>query len=231
MALNELTPAKWWYVMRREVMSGLVLGGILGSIAFIRISIWQQLHWANYGMKGTGNYWYLTGLTVSFSLVGIVLWGTLSGSMIPMVLKKLNLDPATSSAPFVATLVDVTGLIIYFSFAAMILNGTLLNNADKMPLIATHIDKEVVINLVLPKGGAPEGRQPFYVNDTTLRVPITGKSSDIWEFPKKTGYYLAEEFTVRANPDSAFYDVVFSKAAKYLFLYPDGANMRALNFR
>ena len=126
MALNELTPKRWWYVMRREALSGLTLGLILGSIGFVRITIWQSLGWANYDPKHHGHYWYLVAITVFFSLIGIVLWGTLSGSMIPIILKRLKLDPATSSAPFVATLVDVTGLIIYFTIAALILKGTLL---------------------------------------------------------------------------------------------------------
>ncbi len=125
MALKELTPSKWWYVMRREIFSGLTLGLILGTIGFIRIAIWQKLHWANYG-GANGEYWYLVATTVFFSLIGVVMWGTLSGSMIPIILKRIKLDPATSSAPFVATLVDVTGVIIYFSVAATILRTTLL---------------------------------------------------------------------------------------------------------
>lgn len=119
MALKELSYKDWWYVMRREVLSGLTLGLILGIIGFIRIAIWQKLGWYNYG--GSFN-WALVGLTVSLTLVGIVMWGTLSGSMIPMILKRFKLDPAASSAPFVATLVDVTGLIIYFSVAALVLH-------------------------------------------------------------------------------------------------------------
>lgn len=119
MALKELSVKDWWYVMRREIFSGLTLGSILGAIGFIRIAIWQNLGWYDYGHQFP---WALVGLTVAFSLIGIVLWGTLSGSMIPMILKRLKLDPATSSAPFVATLVDVTGLIIYFTVAAMILH-------------------------------------------------------------------------------------------------------------
>ena len=126
MALNELTPRRWWYVMRREIFSGLTLGVILGTIGLIRITIWQEFHWANYDPKHGGHYWYLVAITVFLSLIGIVLWGTLSGSMIPIVLKRLKVDPATSSAPFVATLVDVTGLVIYFTIAAIILKGTLL---------------------------------------------------------------------------------------------------------
>lgn len=119
MALKELSPRDWWYVMRREILSGVTLGLILGIIGFIRIAIWQKIGWYNYGAHFS---WVSVGFTVSVSLVGIVLWGTITGSMIPIVLKKLKLDPATSSAPFVATLVDVTGLIIYFTAAALILH-------------------------------------------------------------------------------------------------------------
>ncbi len=121
MAVRELTVRDWWYVMRREVQSGLLLGLTLGILGAIRISLWQYLGWYNYG-----EHWLLLAVTILFSLVGIVLWGTFSGSMIPIILKKVKLDPATSSAPFVATLVDVTGLVIYFTIAAFILRGTLL---------------------------------------------------------------------------------------------------------
>ena len=115
MAVRELTVRDWWYVMKKELFSGLILGIILGSIGFLRIITWQYLHWYNYGAK-----FLLMGSTIFFSLIGIVMWGTLSGSMIPILLKRLKFDPATSSAPFVATLVDVTGLIIYFSIASII---------------------------------------------------------------------------------------------------------------
>ncbi|GAB3813846.1 hypothetical protein GCM10028895_06340 [Pontibacter rugosus] len=121
MAIKELGLKDWWYVMRKEVFSGLLLGLILGAVGFLRIVAWQQAGFYDYGEHAV-----LIGLTVGLSLIGIVLWGTLSGSMIPFLLQKLKLDPATSSAPFVATLVDVTGLIIYFSIAASILRGTLL---------------------------------------------------------------------------------------------------------
>ncbi len=121
MSLKELTLRDWWYVMRREILSGLSLGILLGAIGFIRITLWQNLHLYDYG-----THWVLLAITIFFSLIGIVIWGTLSGSMIPMVLKKFKVDPATSSAPLVATLVDVTGLVIYFTIAAIILKGTLL---------------------------------------------------------------------------------------------------------
>lgn len=121
MALKELTIKDWWYVMRREILSGFFLGIILGSIGFLRITLWQKL-----GLFYYTEHWPLVALTIFLSLISIVMWGTLSGSMIPFVLKRLGLDPATSSAPFVATLVDVTGLVIYFSIAAIVLRGTLL---------------------------------------------------------------------------------------------------------
>ncbi len=121
MAVKELSLRDWWYVMRRELLSGLTLGALLGSIGFLRITAWQKFHLWDYGQ-----HWLLLAITIFFSLIGIVMWGTLSGSMIPMVLKRCKQDPAASSAPFVATLVDVTGLIIYFSIAAIILKGTLL---------------------------------------------------------------------------------------------------------
>jgi magnesium transporter len=121
LALHELKLRNWWYVMRKEILSGLLLGSILGGIGFIRIFIWHKAGFYDYG-----EYWVWIGMSVSVSLVFVVLWGTLSGSMIPFILKRVRLDPATASAPFVATLVDVTGLIIYFSVAALFLMGRLL---------------------------------------------------------------------------------------------------------
>jgi magnesium transporter len=120
MALGEITVGDWWRIMRREIQSGLLLGIALGLIGFLRIFIWVQF------TDMYGPHWLLIGLTVGVALVGVVLWGSLAGSMLPLLLKKLGADPATSSAPFVATLVDVTGLIIYFSVAVMFLKGVLL---------------------------------------------------------------------------------------------------------
>ena len=120
LALGEVTLRDWWRVMRREIFSGLGLGIILGTIGFLRITVWSAFS----NLYGT--HWALVALTVGLALVGIVLWGTLAGSMLPFVLRRLGFDPATSSAPFVATLVDVTGLVIYFSVAVLLLRGTLL---------------------------------------------------------------------------------------------------------
>ena len=120
MALGEFTLSEWWTVLRRELLSGLLLGLILGAVGFSRIAIWQTI------TPIYGPHWLMVALTVAVALVGIVLWGSIAGSMLPLILRRLGLDPATSSAPFVATLVDVTGLIIYFTVALVILRGTLL---------------------------------------------------------------------------------------------------------
>jgi magnesium transporter len=120
LALGEVTVLDWWRVMRREFMAGLALGGILGTIGFLRITLWSAFS------NIYGPHWLLVAITVSVSLVGVVMWGTLSGSLLPFLLKRLGFDPAASSAPFVATLVDVTGLVIYFSVAIVVLRGTLL---------------------------------------------------------------------------------------------------------
>ncbi|HYR87539.1 MAG TPA: magnesium transporter [Terriglobia bacterium] len=120
LALGEVALADLWRVVRREVMAGLALGGILGGIGFLRISIWSAFS------DLYGPHWLLVAITVGLALIGIVLWGTLVGSVLPFILRRLGFDPAASSAPFVATLVDVTGLVIYFSVAMIILRGTLL---------------------------------------------------------------------------------------------------------
>jgi magnesium transporter len=120
MAVGEITIVDWWRVLRREIISGLMLGGMLGLIGFFRVIFWNSI-FHTYGDHGM-----MIAFTVGTSLIGVVLWGTVSGSMLPIVLKKLGADPATSSAPFVATLVDVTGLIIYFSAAYIFLSGILL---------------------------------------------------------------------------------------------------------
>ena len=120
LALGEVGLRDWFRVFRREIISGIALGTTLGSIGFVRIGIWTLFS------DIYGPYWFLVGLTVAFSLVLIVLWGTLAGAMLPFVLKRVGFDPATSSAPLVATLVDVTGLVIYFTVAILLLKGTML---------------------------------------------------------------------------------------------------------
>jgi len=120
MALSEIRLKDWWRVARREVMSGLMLGGVLALIGFSRIVIWESIG------HSYGEHYLLIATTVAFSLIGVVLFGTVAGSMLPFLLRRIGLDPASASAPFVATLVDVTGLIIYFTVANYILSGTLL---------------------------------------------------------------------------------------------------------
>jgi magnesium transporter len=121
LALQQVRLRDWWRVAIRELPSGLVLGSILGVIGIVRITLWQS-----FGLYDYGEHWILVALTVGASLVGIVTFGSLTGSMLPFILQKLGFDPAAASAPFVATLVDVTGLVIYFSIALVILHGTLL---------------------------------------------------------------------------------------------------------
>lgn len=124
-SLGEVGIGDWWRVMRRELLSGLMLGGVLAVVGFFRIVIWASVA-AQYGNYPYSPHYVLVGFAVAIAILGVVLWGTISGSMFPLLLKRLGLDPATSSAPFVATLVDVTGLIIYFYAAVLILRGTLL---------------------------------------------------------------------------------------------------------
>jgi magnesium transporter len=121
LALGEITLRDWWRIAVRELPTGLALGAILGVIGFARIELWQALHIFNYG-----THHHLVALTVGLALIGIVAFGSLAGSMLPFVLRRLGFDPASASAPFVATLVDVTGLVIYFSVAWLVLHGTLL---------------------------------------------------------------------------------------------------------
>ena len=121
LALRQLEIKDWWRVALREIPSGLTLGAMLGLVGIVRIALWQYLGFYDYG-----EHWMLIALTVGATLVGIVMFGSLTGSMLPFVLQRIGFDPASASAPFVATLVDVTGLVIYFTVASMILRGTLL---------------------------------------------------------------------------------------------------------
>jgi len=121
LSLQEVRLRDWWKIAMRELPTGLVLGAILGLIGFTRIVLWQNLHIFDYGP-----HFFLLAIAVGFALVGIVAFGSLAGSMLPFLLKRIGFDPASASAPFVATLVDVTGLVIYFSVAFLVLHGTLL---------------------------------------------------------------------------------------------------------
>ena len=121
LALHEVKLKDWWRVALREIPTGLTLGGILWAIGMVRIAIWQTCGFYNYG-----EHWLLIAATVGFSLLGIVTFGSFAGAMLPFLLQRLGFDPASASAPFVATLVDVSGLVIYFSVATLILSGTLL---------------------------------------------------------------------------------------------------------
>jgi magnesium transporter len=126
MALGEVTLRDWWRVASRELQAGLSLGLILGVIGALRVAAWSLVGHTYFHRDLYGPHWPLVALTVGFALIGVVLWGSLSGSMLPFVLRRFGADPATSSAPFVATLVDVTGLIIYFSIALLIMRGAML---------------------------------------------------------------------------------------------------------
>jgi magnesium transporter len=120
MALGEVSIKDWWRVMRRELMSGFSLGLLLGCIGFVRVLSWQLLHFADYGP-----HWFLMAVIIFFALIGVIMWGSFIGSMLPIILKKFKQDPATSSAPFVATLVDVTGIVIYCTVAIIVLRNIL----------------------------------------------------------------------------------------------------------
>jgi magnesium transporter len=121
MTLGELSLADWWRVALRELPSGLMLGTILGAVGALRIVIWQAAGWYDYGP-----YFWLLALTIGLALIGVVAFGSLAGAMLPFILRALGFDPVNASAPFVATLVDVTGLVIYFSIATLVLRGTML---------------------------------------------------------------------------------------------------------
>ena len=120
MALGEVRLRDWWRVIRREVVTGLGLGLILAVLGLVRILLWQ------WWFDSYGDHYFLVASTVALSLIGVVLWGAVAGSILPFVLRSCGFDPASASAPFVATLVDVTGLVIYFTIAAVVLRGTLL---------------------------------------------------------------------------------------------------------
>ncbi|MEY2747127.1 MAG: hypothetical protein RL112_2169 [Planctomycetota bacterium] len=126
MALGELKMRDWWRVFLREASAGLVLGGILALLGLLRVVVWHHSFSDDQGAPYYGDHYLLIGLTVAGAVVGVALWGTLVGALLPFVLKRLGFDPASASAPLVATLSDVTGILIFFTVASTVLSGTLL---------------------------------------------------------------------------------------------------------
>jgi len=151
MALGEVRVADWLRVFRREIQMGIVLGAILGSVAACRVMIWGA---AGAYSGSAGQHFVMVGLTVAASLVGCVMWGTLMGAMLPFALRKVGADPASASAPLVATLVDVSGIIIYFTIASAILTGTVIRNAPDACKVATGPDIQQVFKTSVAKTGS-----------------------------------------------------------------------------
>jgi magnesium transporter len=154
MALGEVRIADWLRVFRREIQMGLVLGAILGSIAALRVMLWGA---AGAYSGSAGQHFVMVGLTVAASLVGCVMWGTLMGAMLPFALRKIGADPASASAPLVATLVDVSGIIIYFTIASLILTGTVIRNAPDACTVATGPDVQQVFQAPFARTGMQRG--------------------------------------------------------------------------
>ena len=173
MALGEVTLGHWWRVMRKEIFSGFLLGLILGVIGFFRIIAWH------FAFHMYGVHWLLVAFTIMFSLIGVVLWGTLSGSMLPFLLKRVGLDPAASSAPFVATLVDVTGIVIYFHVAMLTLGGNLLARP-------------------------PQGVKPLDYKQTPDAVADLLSLSDDWEVEKVALNTNTDVLTIVIKESSSF---------------------------
>jgi magnesium transporter len=121
LALSEVRARDWWRVLGRELRTSFTLGAWLGLLGFVRVVLWQKFHWMDYGP-----HYLRVATTLWISVTGVVTFGSVTGSMLPFLLRRLGFDPATSSAPFVATLVDVTGLVIYFTVAMLMLAGTML---------------------------------------------------------------------------------------------------------
>ncbi|HEX4342769.1 MAG TPA: magnesium transporter [Verrucomicrobiae bacterium] len=210
MALGEVTLGYWWRVMRREILSGFALGLILGTIGFLRITLWH------FAFHSYGIHWSLIALTIFFSLTGVVLWGTISGSMLPFILKRCGLDPAASSAPFVATLVDVTGLVIYFMVALQVLSGSLLAAPPAGIVRLDYKPTPDVFHALLGLNDSWEVEQiQFNTNTSSVKIEIkesesfsrTVKSTEcdgkleiydhakpvLWTYPDLLGYHTEIE--------------------------------------
>jgi magnesium transporter len=167
MALGEIRLRQWWMVMRREIMTGAVLGLILGTIGFVRVTVWH------FAFHAYGVYWPLIATTIFFSLIGVVLWGSLSGAMLPFILRRCKLDPATCSAPFVATLVDVTGLIIYFTIALLVLNHSLLAPSSADVLMGGERTSETVHRLIRLNDSWEVSEVSWQTKSNRIRINVT----------------------------------------------------------
>ena len=182
MALGEVRIADWLRVFRREIQMGLVLGAILGSVASLRVIIWGA---AGAYSGSAGQHFVMVGMTVAVSLVGCVLWGTLMGAMLPFLLRKLGADPASASAPLVATLVDVSGIIIYFTIASAILTGTVIRNAPDACTVANKNDIAAVFHQPFTKGESEAGdkisRCEWKSDGTTIGIHTGLTDSDSFD--------------------------------------------------
>jgi magnesium transporter len=217
MALGEVRIADWLRVFVREIQMGLVLGAILGSVAAVRVMVWGA---AGAYEGSAGEHFVLMGMTVAISLVGCVLWGTLMGAMLPFVLRRLGADPASASAPLVATLVDVSGIIIYFTIASLILTGTVIRTAPD----ACQVTPAAAVNAAF--GGTFKAeRGPS--NDTASRCDFVGPSGAIHvriELSDRASFDDAMASWPDARPVSGLGEAAFIDAGR-LFAFQRGTRI------
>ncbi|HEX4455523.1 MAG TPA: magnesium transporter [Kofleriaceae bacterium] len=216
MALGEVRVADWLRVFRREVQMGIVLGAILGSVAAVRVMVWGE---AGAYEGSAGEHFVLVGLTVAASLVGCVLWGTLMGAMLPFLLRKIKADPASASAPLVATLVDVSGIIIYFTIASLILTGTVIRSvadtcsiASRDEITATFSDPTLVQRLDSPHQRGNTSRCQW--------IGVTGTLTVHAEISDKGGFDDARDDAPSAIDlpgiaEAAYYDPALRQLTAY----------------
>jgi cation transporter-like permease len=205
MALGEVRVADWLRVFRREIQMGIVLGAILGSVAAVRVIVWGA---AGAYSGSAGAHFVLVGCTVAASLVGCVLWGTLMGAMLPFALRKLGADPASASAPLVATLVDVSGIIIYFTIASVILTGTVIRSVPDACKLASTAEVHATFGDTFerepdsPQTTDKSSRCVWRAGGTTLFV----RSESI---PKTSFEGLMESFSATVKPISGLGESAF----------------------